>query len=478
MALISIILDMNDQIEKEITSIISSSNFKNKVYVGYGFTIGKSVIPLVSNTYQVLPECVIYNRIKQIKTNFERNLLPNIIFHYVFIESPTEQQFSSLYEYIQQGGYIFIGGTLSWETESLHTPSQVTESGVRIFIKNSGVQSVGLVGDSTTPPTVVTSLYDVGNHVASDKILSYTQNWLKLTIPIIIWTDSVYYQRLSDLFIGKKNVVVKCQNLSEFIPYKYREILYYLYNTYHVNNRSQSKDTLMYHMLMFCRPYMWRSSLIDNPFNSQSFMFLDYGLPRFTTDFNVIETWKITDKIRVLTINPYLPTDPEPFQYFHTILHNVAGGLMTGTTASMLKYTELFDVEFRLMISDRWCQLDEALLSSIVRKYPELFDCYYGDYCGIIANYSKICDLTNIDQIITKYLNNFRYAEAQHLLNQIDRNKNQSLMSLYCDYSILTNFYSLDKFLSPVVRMVLESPEYKGITGGLMWKHGGNIKCY
>ena len=102
-----------------------------------------------------------------------------------------------------------------------------------------------------------------------------------------------------------------------------------------------------------------------------------------------------------------------PINYFHMTWHNVAGGMLSGSGDNLLRFNELFDQQLHQMITEKWCQLDGVLTACIVRQYPELFDYYYGDYCGIIDNYCRIVDLTNVGNIIQKYLDHQMYTEAQ-----------------------------------------------------------------
>ena len=272
------------------------------------------------------------------------------------------------------------------------------------------------------PSTIITLMYDITHTQRMEKYWVQAEPWAKLTFPMIIWTNqSFIYARIQHLFKDKSNVIIYQRELDEFEPIsKDLARITHLHREYIVINRCESKDTVPYHMLMYSRPHMWRESIEKNPFNTKTFMCLDFGLTRFTENLSVIENWVIGERVKMLMINPYLPSNPPPATYFHTIRHNVAGGLLTGGGAQILELIKLFDIERERMMSDQWCQLDEAIMACVIRKYPNLCDFYYGDYCGIISNYEKTIKLKQISSIIQKYLDDYCHKEAQKVINSID----------------------------------------------------------
>jgi len=322
--------------------------------------------------------------------------------------------------------------------------------------------------------TVITLLYDVGNpqHIAS--LFQRVLQWIALSFPIIIWTDNVYCEILHNIFQHKNNVKICKRNIDEFPPNIHMEKITKLYDSYVVRNRSKTKDTIKYHMLMYSRPHMWAESIKENPFNTETFICIDFGLVRFTQNLSVIEQWNIKDKVKMLLINPFVASDGDPINYFHATRHNVAGGLVTGKGENILKLIDLFDHEFKEMLNNDWCQLDEAIMACIIRKYPDLCDYLYGDYSGIIANYEKIRDITNVPNIIQKYLDNRMYAEAQRVINSIDYNYSDTNKYFFIDFSVLTNYYSMDGFLNPIVKNMLDDAKFREIAQ----KNVNNLKYY
>jgi hypothetical protein len=326
--------------------------------------------------------------------------------------------------------------------------------------------------------TIITLLYNVGNPDHIENLLKKVHQWLQLSFPVIIWTDDTYYQRLTELFKSKPNAIIYKRNIKEFEVYQIEPLIQQLYSQYVVTNRNPIKDTVLYHMLMYSRPEMWKYSITQNPFQTSKFICMDFGLVRFTNQLSEIETWTIRDKIKMLQIYPYLTEDPEPELYFRVTHHNVAGGMVTGSSKNLLELIDLFYVELKQMIEHQWCQLDEALMACVIRKHPDLFEFYYGDYSGIISNYHKTRDVTSVSFMLQKYLDRGHYYEVQKILNTIDYRASTEALTVYLDYSILNNYYTMNGTLSPVAKDLMDDPNNQGVVSLLMIRHVNNLKFY
>jgi hypothetical protein len=78
----------------------------------------------------------------------------------------------------------------------------------------------------------------------------------------------------------------------------------------------------------------------------------------------------------------------------------------------MLKYIDLFKKKTEQIYNEGWYQIDEAVMTMVQRDNLDLFDFFYGDYDGIISNYSvPVHSLWLVKENINKCtrLNNLRY---------------------------------------------------------------------
>lgn len=463
-----------------IASVIQATNFDNKTYVEYGVRDGRTleyVSSFVSKSHGVdmneitgsdsVPSNCSFH--KMLTNEFSQNILPQLVYQYAFIDADHKfesclNDFDHIYQTIQPGGYIFLHDTYPCQSmlisqnmchDCYKTPIAIKKRYPNIELVtlplNPGLTIIRKTTDvvlQQKQSTIITSLYDVGNPTHMDQI----DQWLKLTFPVIIWTDDTYYKRLRDLFQGKNNVMINKKNI----------------DTYDIPHNSDSK-------MMYARPWMWLESIRSNPFKTNTFICMDFGLVHFTKNLSAVELWDIKDQVKMLMINPYLTTDPDPPTYFNVTRHNVAGGLVTGSGDNLIKLISLIDDELHDM---KWYLTDETLMTCIVRKYPKLCDFYYGDYCSIICNYEKLSDMTNIVTIIQKYLDCYCHEQAQQVINHIDFHSSSLARQIYVEYSILTNYYVTGDILNPIARRILEDPEYQEEMNLIKQRQANNLKFY
>jgi hypothetical protein len=140
----------------------------------------------------------------------------------------------------------------------------------------------------------------------------------------------------------------------------------------------------------------------------------------------------------------------------------MAGGLFSGNIEYLQKYSQAFKDKTLQIYNEDWWQIDEAVMTIIVRENPEWFDLYYGDYIGIISNY--LTPLHSIYLIFTgleKCIQNNNMRFAQHILDYFttffekEENQQGEFVNAYIRQSIVVNYYMNNRRLSiPVLRLI------------------------
>jgi hypothetical protein len=192
-------------------------------------------------------------------------------------------------------------------------------------------------------------------------------------------------------------------------------------------------------------------------------MWMDFGINHvaISTDYIHELVTKVPDKIKQLCINPYIE-NIEPKQYFSNIHHNCAGGLFSGSIENMLKYIDLFKRKTEQIYNEGWYQIDEAVMTMVQRENYDLFDFFYGDYDGIISNYSKpVHSLWLIKQNINKCYTHNNLLYLYNLLVYVEdfyyRNNDLSNdeLRIFINGSILCNhIYNNDNLRDVVVKII------------------------
>ena len=172
--------------------------------------------------------------------------------------------------------------------------------------------------------------------------------------------------------------------------YQYLPQLEELRGKYLIYNGNPRHETPRYITLNNNKFHFLEAAIREDRFASERFIWMDMGINHVAQKPNHIIKWiyKIPDLIKQLCINPYLEPDP-PRDLFHNIFHHTAGGLITGHKNNLQQYIELYKAKWADILTEGWYQIDEAIMTIVQRENRHLFQYYYGDYEGIIANYHE-----------------------------------------------------------------------------------------
>jgi len=326
--------------------------------------------------------------------------------------------------------------------------------------------------------TIVSMMYDIrkmenctvdGNRKLTKYIELGKQFLLRLPYHLVIFIspddtytrDAILKTRIEHDLLDKTFIYEV--DLKDTYFYKYLDRLEELQKTFKIYNGDLQHETPLYVILNNNKFCFMEHAIKLNYFKSTHFVWMDFGINHVAISTDYIHKWigQVPDKIKQLCINPYIE-DVEPRQYFQNIHHNCAGGLFTGSAANMLRYIELFKKKTEQIYNEGWYQIDEAVMTMVQRENLDLFDFFYGDYDGIISNYSTpVHSLWLIKTNIEKCnrLNNLRYlynilvfVEDFYLNNQHLTN---SELCTFIVGSIKTNFiYNNKKLRDAVIQLI------------------------
>jgi hypothetical protein len=191
-----------------------------------------------------------------------------------------------------------------------------------------------------------------------------------------------------------------------------------------------------------------------NPFNSSHFVWCDFGINHVALNYEKIHEWIlfVPDKIKQLCINPYIENVNDK-DMFHNIFHHMAGGLFSGSSENLLKYSNLFKNKVDQIYNEEWYQIDEAIMTMVQKENPDLFDLFYGDYKGIISNYLSPCnDIYLILQAVDKALSYHNHGLAYTILNYchsyFTNNIDSSEIYKYIYQRFIIDYYNNDAKLT------------------------------
>ena len=315
-------------------------------------------------------------------------------------------------------------------------------------------------------PTIVTMIYNIRekennlsgtslNH-KMDYYFNLAKNFiLKLNYPLVVFTDNKEFIDIinNEREQFKENTHVFYQPLEETYFYKDMEKLHELQKKFTIRNGNLEHETPLYIILNNNKHCFMEKAIHLNPFNSNHFIWMDFGINHVAKNPEKIHEWihAVPDKIKQLCINPYTENTP-PKQHFECIYHNMAGGLFSGSSKNLLKYCELFKQKTEQIYQEDWYQIDEAIVTLVQKENPEMFDLFYGDYTGIISNYLyPIHDIGLILHGIQKYIDTNKTKEAYHILSYCSKyfetHVEDGNIFYYIHQHIIVDYYNNNKLI-------------------------------
>ncbi len=345
-------------------------------------------------------------------------------------------------------------------------------------------------------PTIVTMFYKIRekentnvncllNHPV-ERYLKFADEFiLNLPYNLIIFTDS---DDVIDYIKNKRKnkLTIFKHPFEDTYYYRHLDMLNELQTKFNIINGNKEHETPMYIILNNNKFYFIEKAIIENPFNSEHFVWMDFGINHVAKDLDKINEWILCmpDKIKQLCINPYIENidNKTMFQY---IYHHTAGGLFSGSKDNLLKYCNLFKQKTEQIYSENWYQIDEAVMTIVQRENPELFTLYYGDYQGIISNY--IYPIRNIDLILNcsqKCIDANNTRLAFDILCYSNKYFIENVYNIYTltfiEQHIIVDYYNNDKKL--LLDIIYLIKRLKHITGSnidkILNKNKNNLDFY
>lgn len=247
-------------------------------------------------------------------------------------------------------------------------------------------------------PTIITCMYDIRSKEKSSvspsiksvsDYLKIGKSLMDLEVPMVIFTEESLKNEITSMRKEHKDLTkIEVIPLENLWGYAYLEKLAEVMKTYEIYNSNKSKDTSLYITLTNSKFDFIEQVMKSNPFNTEHYLWLDFGICHVAKNFNSIRRWvsNLPDKVRKLEIIPYTGK-LEPRAYFKNIHHNVAAGVVSGNSIYLTTFCKLFKEYYLKILEDGWYQLDEAIMTMIDIAHPELSENYYGDYPTIISGY-------------------------------------------------------------------------------------------
>ena len=345
-------------------------------------------------------------------------------------------------------------------------------------------------------PTVVTMFYAVpgrGRRSPDTYLALASQFILKLENPLVVFVnDPDLVQKIGDI---QPKAHVHVVPFADTYYYRHMDALETLQRDFRLSNGNVDHETPAYVVLNNNKHFFVEETCRLYP-DVEHLVWLDFGVnhvARMPADSLYIPRDLFDkNKIRQMCISPYVEYGA-PKDTFRHIWHHTAGGLFGGSRANMLEYAGLFRAKTEQIYAENWWQVDEAVMTMVQRENPALFDFYYGDYEGIVANLVDPVPKYNIDLVfygIQKAFDHNNPGAAFHALAWCDRlfvpdnsetpieGVNLGLLCRWMAGHIVADFYDNNRQLSNAVLDAMEMYKSHDAVKQCLSNNEANLRYY
>jgi hypothetical protein len=240
--------------------------------------------------------------------------------------------------------------------------------------------------------TLVSAFFSNVNNTLEKNLDTYTKHGialLKASIPKIIFVDEQMYERIKDY--ENENTKIILSKKSDIYLYDYIDKL----ENFELHTNNKYKDTIEYMFIMCSKTEMIRKAIELNHFNTDQFVWVDFGIKHVFT----CSDEEFREKINRLYIQKYekvrIASIWNPHQFglsldiYKDLAWYFAGGVFGGEKESLLsfaKHTKEMCID--IMDQKKTIMWEVNVWFLVFSRYPDLFHLYQSDHNNtIVDNY-------------------------------------------------------------------------------------------
>ena len=160
------------------------------------------------------------------------------------------------------------------------------------------------------------------------------------------------------------------------------------------DNHDPRKDTLGFSIATWAKPRLVVDAIELDEFSSARWAWIDFGIAH-VADLDGVDWCAIAalapEQVRLCTMRATAPAEIEDLsEFYRGNRGKIAGGFFTGDAEAMRGLRARFRKELERMRAAGRLVSDEQILAALTAREPDAFDRWYGDYAGILVNYTGI----------------------------------------------------------------------------------------
>jgi hypothetical protein len=239
--------------------------------------------------------------------------------------------------------------------------------------------------------TMVTAFISNANHRNdrnTDNYIEYGKKLLKCPIKKIVFFDEAYIKVFQKDYFNDNTIIIPIKKENNYL-YKYSDLI----TKFSLTSTQPKKDTLDYMFLICNKTEFMRTAIEINPFNTNQFVWVDFGINHifrneeaiFTDVINNLEI-KIYDKVRIASI-----WEPEThhINLYTDVAWYFAGGAFGGDSKSLIKFADLTkQICIKTIEEHQTIMWEVNIWYKVYLENKELFSIYKCDHNpSLLINY-------------------------------------------------------------------------------------------
>lgn len=245
------------------------------------------------------------------------------------------------------------------------------------------------------PITIVTALYDINRELDGDgrkfqEYLSWFKKTLKVTRPMVIFVDDSLVPFVEEC---RKNLPTKiiAQPIEKIPYYHLTESINQIIQSQNFKSKIGAPERVeckmgLYNSVIYSKFQWIKQTILENPFDTELFMWMDAGLSRFFYEIdlnypsnNAIDVlMDYKDHVIIQTSMSYYSDLVQAPKYTQEHLWDartwVMAGLWCGGKKVMIKFCDLIDdVLNNKMISNNLINNEQSAMAYVYKNNPDMF---------------------------------------------------------------------------------------------------------
>jgi hypothetical protein len=264
--------------------------------------------------------------------------------------------------------------------------------------------------------TIVTGLFDIKRDIMDGRPWNDYLKWFEKTLlincPMVIFVE----EQTADFVKNKRgNLPTKIiiQKIEDLEYFKYKQNMDRIISSKEYKDKIQDYNRIecqhsIYSIIQYSKFEFVEKISIDNPFDSEYFIWMDAGLSRFFDDLNTNKEYpgqqfknnisSIKEKMLIQSFCSYYPdlfySDVLSESYLNDNRSYVMGGMFCAGKEAIKNVKKEINILFEEMLKKNIVNNEQIALGYLLKKKPELFVTFIND-SRFHRNYELINQLQN-----------------------------------------------------------------------------------